>query len=320
MTSPLKAVLEVSLVFARERNLGRLLQLIIEKAIEITATERGCIALSEGDLLLPKAAVGIRPEEGERISSTLAREVLNGRAPLMWEDLPLDHKVGRASSILKQQLRSAMCAPLLVGGKVLGVLYVDSTTRGHYTSADLEVFQALASQAAMAIENAQLFQEVITDALTGLYSAAIFYRRLNEEVDRHLRYGRPLGLILADLNGLQEINDLHGPQAGDRALLTVAGILRSCIRSNDLPFRYGGDEFAILMPETPREATAALLEGLRTASTAISAREVSGWRGISLGLATCPDDGDNAVSLISAASSRLYEMKRAEGLLPPGAR
>jgi len=311
MESPLKAVLEVSLLFAQEHHLDRLLQLVTRKAVEIASAERGCIALTEGGLLTPKAAVGLHPEEGERISNTLAQEVLKDRAPQMWEDLLQDQAVSRARSILRQRLRSAMCAPLLVGGKILGILYVDATTRGHYTSADLTVFQALASQAAMAIENARLFQEVITDPLTGLYSAAVFYRRLNEEIARHRRYGRPLSLILADLIGLNAINAAHGPEAGNRALLALAGILRGNMRSSDVPCRYGGDDFAVILPETGAETATALHREMKEASTMITAKEMPGWQGIAFGTATCPDDGDTAEALLMTADGQVLAGKAA---------
>jgi diguanylate cyclase (GGDEF)-like protein len=309
MSNPLNAVLEISLLFARERNLDKLLQLITEKAIEVTSADRGCIALGQADMIIPKAAVGIRPEEGEQISNTLAREVLDHGEAKMWEDLQ-DHTImDRSRSILKQRLRSAMCAPLLVGGKTLGILYVDATTRANYTGADLTVFQALASQAAMAIENAQLFQEMITDALTGLYSAGIFYRRLNEEIARFHRHGRPFSLILADLNGLKAINDNHGHQTGDRALLALAGILRGNIRGGDLPFRYGADDFAVIMPESDREAAVLLLQRLESSCRSITAKELPGWQGASFGKATCPDDGETASELISTADHDVLSQK-----------
>lgn len=310
MKSPLQAVLEVSLLFAQQRNTDRLLQLVVEKAVEIADAERGCIALHRGDLLVPQASVGIRPKEGKRISNTLAREVLESGTAKMWEDIREDRAVSGAQSILKQHLRSAMAAPLLVGGKTLGILYVDATTRGNYLSADLAVFQALANQAAIAIQNAQLFQEVITDPLTGLYSAGIFYRRLGEEIERYHRYDRPASLLLADLNGIKAINERHGHTAGDRALLSLAGIIRGNIRRGDLPFRYGGDEFAVIMPEAGREAVESLRERLEDACQAITDKELSGWRGASFGSATCPDDGTSPAELISAADTRLLEEKR----------
>lgn len=303
----LKAVLEVSLLFAQERDLHKLLQLVVEKAIETAAAQRGCIALGTADMLTPQAAIGMDVREGQQISSSIARDVLARGTARMWEDLAGD-PLGEAKSVLRQQLASAMCAPLLVGGKVLGILYVDSQATRSYTRADLEVFQALASQAAIAIQNAQLFQEVITDPLTGLYSAAIFYRRLSEECDEHNRYGRAVSLILADLDDLKHINDIHGHAAGNRALLALAGVLRINMRRADLPCRYGGDEFAIIAPDTSPQAAANLKARLEAACDKIS---LPGWQGVSFGVSTCPDDGTDANEVFAQADRRTYEVKHA---------
>ncbi len=312
MVNPLQPVLEVSLQFAQERNLEKLLRLVTQKAVEIASAERGCIVLRKGDeLLVPTVAVGMRPEEGERISSTIAQEVLQSCRPKMWEDLSADHAVRGAHSILQQRLRSAMCAPLMVGGKVLGILYVDATAQTQYGQADLTVFQALASQAAMAIENARLFQAVITDSLTGLYSGGLFFHRLKEEVERHRRYRRPLSLIMADLNNLKGINDSYGHLVGSRALVTMGRILRQHVRSSDVPCRYGGDEFAIILPETERAAAESLRKRLEGACQEVSTDELPGWMGSSFGAATCPEDGDTSTALIAQADARMYENKRA---------
>lgn len=307
--STLQAVLEVSLAWSQERDPARLIELVVQKAIDITSAERGCAALVEGDRLTPRALIGF--SAGESISLTAARQVLAHNVPMAWEDLLQDPAVGRARSVLAQRLRAVMCAPLLIGGKALGVLYVDATTRGNYTSSDLVVMQALANQAAVALENARLYHEAITDSLTGLYSAGYFYRRFQEEVDRTRRYGRPVALILADMNDLKGINDRHGHLAGNQALQALAGILRGQVRAADIPCRYGGDEFAIILPESGLVEAEGLRGRIEQAVRLVSPRDIPGWKGAALGTAAYPEDGETGEDLFAAADHQVYVHKTA---------
>jgi diguanylate cyclase (GGDEF)-like protein len=306
--STLQAVLEVSLAWAQERDPERLLQLIVQKATEVAGAERGCVALIEGEQLAPRAMMGFG--DGESISLTAARQVLAHNVPMAWEDLLRDHEVGRARSVLAQRLRAVMCAPLMIAGKAIGVLYVDATAGANYTCSDLVIMQALANQAAVALENTRLYQEAITDSLTGLYSAGYFYRRLQEEVERALRYRRPVALILADLNGLKGINDRHGHLAGNHALKTLAAILRGQVRAVDVPCRYGGDEFAIILPESGLVEAEALRARLEEAVLAVSNQDLPGWKGASFGTAAYPEDGETGEELFAAADGQVYTNKK----------
>ena len=307
--STLQAVLEVSLAWAQEHDPARLLQLIVQKALGVTSAERGCIALTEGEHLIPKALNGF--SAGETISLTAARQVLAHNVPMAWEDLLRDLAVGRSRSVQAQRLRAVMCAPLLIGGKALGVLYVDATTRGNYTSSDLMIMQALANQAAVALENARLYQEAITDSLTGLYSAGYFYRRFQEEVDRTRRYGRPVAIVLADMNDLKGINDRYGHLAGNQALQALAGILRSQVRAVDIPCRYGGDEFAVILPESGLAEVEGLRGRIAQAIRSVSSQDLPGWKGAALGVAAYPEDGETGEELFAAADHEVYAHKTA---------
>lgn len=305
--SPLQAVLEVSLLFSRERNLDRLLQVIVAKAVEVSGAERGCIVLGEGPNLTMKAPLGLPLDQGVQVSRTVLREVLEKGQPRAWGNVLDDEAMNGAASILRDQIRAAMCAPLLCQGKLLGALYVDAQCTRRYDDQDLLVFQALANHAAMAIESTQL-----QDALTGLYTATVFYRRLGEEVELGRRTGRPVSLVLLDLNGLKQINDQHGHLAGNRALVKLAQIIRAALREQDVACRYGGDEFGGILPGTSRAAGEVVVRRLEAACAQVPPAEVPDWLGAAIGLATYPDDGcDGAEALIAVADHRSYEQKRA---------
>lgn len=155
-----------------------------------------------------------------------------------------------------------------------------------------------------------LTEEAQRDSLTRLYNRAAFDRRLCEEVERARRYRRELSLVLLDIDRFKTVNDQFGHQAGDRFLIQVASILQSSLRQSDAAFRYGGDEFAALCPETPGVAVVSVLRRIESGlkKYCLEAR-FNSRIGISWGIASFPVDATDISVLISLADSRLYNCK-----------
>ncbi len=153
------------------------------------------------------------------------------------------------------------------------------------------------------------------DPLTKLFNRAVFDQRLHDELARARRYERVLSLVLFDLDQFKLINDRLGHPAGDEVLQQFANMLQSSLRQSDMAFRYGGDEFAALLPETAGEAAGHLLqrlqERLHHSPRVAQLREPIG---ISCGNASFPTDADTALALLKVADTRLYEDKRAKQL------
>lgn len=303
--SPLQAVLEVALLFSREYNLDRLLQIIVAKAVEVAGAERGCIVLGEGLDLTLRAPLGLSPDQGTLVSRTVLREVLEKERPRAWGNVLEDEAMNGAASILRSQIRATMCAPLLCQGKLIGALYVDAQHTRSYNDQDLLVFQALANHAAMAIESTQA-----QDALTGLYTAAVFYQQLGKEVEQSRCADRPVSLVLLDLNGLKQINDRHGHLMGNRALVQLAQIIRATLRVDDVGCRYGGDEFGAILPGANRAAGEVIVRRLEEACAQVPRTEIPDWMGASIGLATYPDEAGSSEELIALADQRSYARKQ----------
>ncbi len=155
-----------------------------------------------------------------------------------------------------------------------------------------------------------LTEQALRDPLTKLFNRAAFDRRLHDEIERGRRYQRELSLILFDLDRFKSVNDRFGHQTGDRFLLHIAHILQSSLRRSDSTFRYGGDEFAAICPETSGVAILSMLSRIETRLRIYCLEAGFGSQtGISWGIASFPIDANTVDALISVADRRLYSCK-----------
>lgn len=152
----------------------------------------------------------------------------------------------------------------------------------------------------------------ITDALTMLYNSRHFYERLASEIERAIRYERPLSLLLLDADHFKQVNDTYGHLEGDRALQVLAGVIKSCLRSADTAYRYGGEEFTVLLPETGLEAAELLAERLREAFANTPLKLGSGdviHNTVSIGV-TEYELMENVRSFVRRVDDGVYQAKR----------
>jgi diguanylate cyclase (GGDEF)-like protein len=216
--------------------------------------------------------------------------------------------------------RKLAMLPLVAKGQSIGLVELFSSTPITWNAELLELVRTMANEAAMALENARLYEDARKladrDPLTGFFNHRFLHERLGEEVVRTQRARRPLSVLMLDLDDFKLVNDTFGHLFGDRVLTWTADLIRSTLRVSDIPARYGGDEFAIILPETDRD------EARRAAERILDAfREhafVGEQRGpvpigASIGVATYPADGRYATDLIAAADRALYRVKRDGG-------
>lgn len=210
--------------------------------------------------------------------------------------------------------------PLVAGGEVAAVLVgADHGRLRRLPSLPQELGEALAllvEPAAFALANALRVARAealsVTDDLTQLYNSRYLNDALRKETKRAMRGGWPLSLLFIDLDGFKKINDVHGHLLGSRALIEAAQIVRSCGRETDVVARFGGDEFAILLPETGLEGGHAVARRLldRLHRHVFLADHGPGNRiSASIGLATLPDAADTAEGLLQAADTAMYRVK-----------
>jgi diguanylate cyclase (GGDEF)-like protein len=199
----------------------------------------------------------------------------------------------------------------------LGVLSI--ARRGPaFSRAEEELLEYLAGQAIVSIENASLHETVgrqaVTDELTGLANARAFRSILDREIERSRRFATPLGLVMVDLDDFKQVNDRHGHQQGDEVLASVAAVLRDFSRDIDAPARYGGEELAVVLPQTDAEGAALLAERMREAVERLRVPSVGGGEPLrvtaSFGVASVPESAADREDLVAAADAALYRAKR----------
>ncbi|GAB4507386.1 MAG: hypothetical protein Tsb0026_02610 [Sulfuricaulis sp.] len=153
----------------------------------------------------------------------------------------------------------------------------------------------------------------VRDGLTGLYNRRELEKRLHEEIHRARRYGRSLSVLMLDIDHFKNVNDHYGHQAGDEVLITVADLIQLNVRPVDIVCRYGGEELAVILPETDEEGARTAGERIRsTVADSITTTPQGDMVHVtvSIGLATFPGDGDTAASLVHAADQALYVAKQ----------
>jgi two-component system, cell cycle response regulator len=158
------------------------------------------------------------------------------------------------------QMGSELALPLVAAERVVGVILVDQVLE---SSTDLHLLELFANQAAVAIENAQLFEHATVDDLTRLNNRRYWFQQLDNALRLALRHGQPLSVLLLDIDHFKTINDTYGHPAGDQVLATLGRAVSSKLRKSDVPGRYGGEEFAVLLPHTDMGGALIAAENVR---------------------------------------------------------
>jgi diguanylate cyclase (GGDEF)-like protein len=214
------------------------------------------------------------------------------------------------------EIRSAVCMPLRSRQKTLGVMQLFNLPPEAFSEPSIATLTVLSDFAAIAIENARTFQRVqeltITDECTGLYNLRHFENSLQQEIARCERFSTPMSIIFVDLDHFKLVNDQYGHQVGSHLLAEVSSTLKSQVRSIDLCFRYGGDEFVVLLPGTDKRTAARVAERLlstlrKTSFLMLPALSLNVRA--SIGIASYPEDGGSGEEVLNAADTRMYHVK-----------
>lgn len=315
----LKLVQRIALSLSSTRDINQLLELVLDQLGQIWPEDGAAVLLADErkrDLVVTAVRGSIlRP--GTRVSSrSICGEVYRTGRPLCVSDVTKEKRY----ALGLEGTRSELAVPLVWDRQVVGVLNMESRRPNAYNQADVNLLTTVAEQAASAIGNARLYQQtqrlVVTDAQTGLYNYRHFQDRLALVLREAQLTGQPFALIMMDLDHFKQCNDTYGHPTGDAVLRQTAAILQESCRHEDLIFRYGGDEFAILLPNSSGEAAMKVGERIREQLsnfpfTTRSGRPLDVPLTVSLGVASYPRDGITAVDIVLAADKALYAAKNA---------
>ncbi len=218
---------------------------------------------------------------------------------------------------------SYLCVPLTAQGETLGVLHLRATGGDPCGDAPTLVVNrplvtTVCDQVTLGIANLRLRETLrhqsIHDPLTGLYNRRYMEEALQREIPRAARNGKPLAVVMADLDHFKVFNDTYGHEAGDAVLTELGLLLKTGVRASDMACRYGGEEFALVLPETTIEGTLTRVEAIRSRVAALRVthrNRVLGGLTLSLGVALMPEHGETAEELLRAADKALYRAKQA---------
>jgi diguanylate cyclase (GGDEF)-like protein len=306
--------------FTSTLSVREVLDRLLSRALAHLGAEIGSILLldSDGRLhivasrglpadVVETASVGV----GEGISGYVAR---TGRS-LLVTDVEKDERFHRRNHE-RYYTASCVSAPLLHMQSVRGVINVNNKrSREEFYAADLNLLEALAGTASVALANAHRFEAVVEraerDSLTGLANHGHLWSALRVEFERAQRHGRPLSLVMLDVDHFKGFNDRYGHLAGDEALYAMARLLETGSRSHDVVARYGGEEFAVVLPETDAGGARRYAEKMRAAAEAARfGPEGQVSLSVSVGVAAVSPDVRSAQDLVALADARLYHAKQ----------
>jgi diguanylate cyclase (GGDEF)-like protein/PAS domain S-box-containing protein len=321
---------DVARTFGREVGLTAIAQKGLDKILEVLSLEAGRVYIFDSAVrqLDPIAERGFTAEAAKSISVPVTATGEEGPAcscVLFRQTILLGHSDARRieyPSVADRDVSAlsvAMSKPLLVGDTVVGAIQVVGFDGRSISFEEQNLFHAVADELAFAMHNAQLLDDAsrmaITDPLTGLYNYRFTQDFLKKRLGEARRRKRPFSIIMADVDGLQLVNEQQGRGIGDEVLRLTGNCLAASVRGSDVVARYGGDEFILVLPETQLGDALMLADRLTAAITdaewpsQISESPVT----VSMGCASFPEAGSQVNMLLRAADAALFQAKKIGG-------
>ncbi|MBQ2645438.1 sensor domain-containing diguanylate cyclase, partial [bacterium] len=307
-------------------DLKGLIQVILGRALETIDAEKGSLMLYDmsDNTLQVKVVYGLKDPKVEfdinngviecsklKINEGIAGKVFAEKKSIITNLGQNDPRFKQAN--LLNNISSMICVPLIAKGEAIGVINITNKKNNKlFNKQDLEFIEALSNQAAIAIDNAKLYELATKDGLTKLYVHRHFRTLLDAEVTRATRYKHVMSLLMMDIDNFKHINDTYGHLIGDRVLKEIAVTIKNTCRNIDVPARYGGEEFTVILPETAAKDATIIAERLRRniekIEVPIDDKNILKVT-VSIGISEFPSSAGNSEDLIKKADEALYKAK-----------
>src|ERR1700739_2220020 len=314
---------DVAKALTSSLDLDSILQTIMDKMAEYFRPDTWSLLMVDEarDELYFAIAVGdkaealkdVRLKVGEGIAGWGAK---NGEARIVPDVRNDPVFASRVDETTQWETRSVICVPLRSKLRVLGVIQLVNVEMSKFTQPELLFLQALCDYAPIAIESARGVEKIqeltITDDCTGLYNARHLYKTLETEVYRSSRFGYEFSVLFIDLDHFKQVNDTHGHLVGSKLLAEIGYLIKAQLRLIDYAFRYGGDEFVVLLPQTGKDQALHVAKRLRDALRVSNFCKEEGLNlnvRASIGLATYPHDAKSPHDVIRQADEMMYLVK-----------
>jgi diguanylate cyclase (GGDEF)-like protein len=314
---------DVAKALTSSLDLDSILQTIMEKMAEYFRPDTWSLLMvdAERDELYFAIAVGSAAEALKnvrlKVGEGIAGHVAKHGEKLIVPDVMTDPRfTKRIDEMTKWETHSIICVPVRSKLRVLGVIQLVNVDMAHFGDDESFFLQALCDYAAIAIENARAVEKIqeltITDDCTGLYNARHLYKTLETEVYRSARFAYEFTVLFIDLDHFKQVNDTHGHLIGSKLLAEIGYLVKAQLRLIDYAFRYGGDEFVVLLPQTGKDQALVVARRLRDSlRTSMFCKEEGLNLNVraSIGVATYPHDAKTPHDVIRQADEMMYLVK-----------
>lgn len=317
-------LIEVARAVVSTLDLDTVLEAILTSAMKFAETPAGTMAVyddrNEEFILHSHHGLSAKFAKQERWSLTpggFAEQVLLGGETFYVEDTSQAPFMSDPL-VLAEGIKSLICIPLRMHDGIVGLLHLGDFAPRQFDREKMKLLSILSSFASMAIHNAKLHNRTkimaITDSLTGLHNHRYFREVFGQEIRRAKRYKKQLAILMIDVDDFKRFNDRYGHPAGDKVLMAIGDLITRTLRKVDYAFRYGGEEFIVLLPEAGIDSGLRAAERLRESIAGDTAALLQGVADegvtVSVGVACYPDNGDDRDELFAVVDGLLYKAKK----------